>query len=95
MALGAGLASLSFVVGLQMTRSANDSSFVLSTRIGGESQSKLIGVAGACAGRFRAETTSHTFEISYSISDLSTDDIACLIEKSGPIRRDVFIRRQA
>lgn len=95
MSLGAGLASLSFVVGLQMTKSADDRSFVLSTRAGGEDQAKLIGVAGECVGRFRAETTSHTFEISYAISDLSKDDIACLIEESGPIRRDVFIRRQA
>jgi hypothetical protein len=92
MATGAGLASLSFVVGLQTTRVADGRSFVLSTKIEGEDQAKLIGVAGECIGRFHAETTSHRFEISYALSDLNVNDMACLIEQSGPISRDVFIR---
>ena len=95
MALGSGLASLSFVIGMQISNSTDDQLLILSTDRGGDGQVVLIEAAGKCVGHFRAETTSHMFEISYAMNDLSKADIACLIEKSGPIRRDIFMRTRA
>lgn len=91
-AVGAGMASLAFLLAQFWQVRTADSRFLhISIALEKPDQDKAIAAVGECTRRFRVNLPADGFFIAIPLRDLDSKDFICLTEGLAPVRHTTFI----